>query len=277
MPKVSVLICTYNSGNYIFDTIKCVLNQTYSNLELLIVDNNSKDETVKNIKSFNDTRIKIFESNVNLGAYGGINFLLEKASGDYMAILDHDDLWTGNKLEKQVNFLENNKEFIGCGTETVMYYESDKKYFLYYLKKKNYYTVHPSLLFRKGDYRYDLEILYFSDAYFQKFALCKGQKLIYNVKEPLTYHLIKDGFNNLTYSWFKINAKNIKRVFEIHGITLYAFSALGYELSRYFLVRFKIVRILPKFFKWFDRLPYKFVGGEFRDFETDDLKKVFFK
>jgi glycosyltransferase involved in cell wall biosynthesis len=65
MKKISILICSYNSGEYIFNTIKSVLKQTYTNFELLILDNNSKDDTVKNIKSFQDERIKLFESKIN--------------------------------------------------------------------------------------------------------------------------------------------------------------------------------------------------------------------
>jgi glycosyltransferase involved in cell wall biosynthesis len=267
--KVSVLICSYNSWKYIFDTIKSVLNQSYVDFELLILDNDSKDDTVKNIKSFSTKRIKLFESKINYWPYGWLNYLLEKSEWDYIAILDHDDLWAKNKLEIQVDFLEKNLEFVWCGTETVMYYESDKKYFLYYLKERNNYTIHSSLLFRKWDYKYDDKVLYFADAYFQKFALCKWQNLIYNIKEPLTFHLIKDGFNNLTYTWFKLNTANIKRLFEVHSITLYAFLALWYEVSRYFIIKLKIAKTFPNFFKFFDRLPYKTVWGWFRDFEED--------
>lgn len=278
MKKVSVLICAYNSWNYIINTIKSVLAQTYTNFELLILDNNSKDETVRNILSFKDDRIKLFESKENLWPYGWLNFLLERSSWDYIAILDHDDLWSNDKIQKQVEFLEENKDFIWCGTETVMYYESDKKYFLYYLSEKNNYTIHSSLIFRKGNYKYDTTILYFADAYFQKSILCKWQNLIYNIKEPLTFHLIKDNFNNLTYTWFQPNFKNIKRLFQVHSITFYAFLALWYEISRFLVIKSRIAKYFPWFFKWFDRLPYKVVWWWFNDFAWSDIeKKIFYK
>jgi len=275
MKKISILICSYNSGNYIFNTIKSVLNQTYSNFELLILDNNSKDETVKNILSFQDNRIKLFESKTNYWPYWWLNYLLEKSSWEYIAILDHDDLWSKEKLEKQVNFLDENSDFIWCGTKTLMYYESDKKYFLYKLKQKNNYTIHSSLIFRKGNYRYDDNILYFADAYFQKINLCNKEDKIYNLDEVLTFHLIKDNFNNLTYTWFKLNFKNIKRVLEIHWITFYAFLALWYEISRFFIIRLKIAKTFPIFFKWFDRLPYKIVWWWFSDFKWSEYEKIF--
>lgn len=273
--KVSVLICTYNSWKYIFSTIKNVLNQTLWDFELLILDNNSSDDTVKNIKSFQDERIKLFELYKNLWPYGGLNYLLEKSSWEYIAILDHDDLWASNKLKKQVDFLDKNINYIWCGTKTVMYYESDKKYFLYYLKEKNKYTIHSSLVFRKWNYRYDENILYFADAYFQKFSLCKWENKIYNLDETLTFHLIKDNFNNLTYSWFQLNLKNMKRLFDVHWMTFYAFLVFLYEIKRYAIIRIGIAKIFPKFFKCFDRLPYKLVWDWFKNFEGSEFEKIF--
>lgn len=275
MKKISILICSYNSWNYIVHTIRSVLMQTYTDFDLLILDNNSKDDTIKNIESFHDNRIKLFKSDINYWSYWGLNYLLEKSAWDYIAILDHDDLWAKNKLEKQVVFLENNLGFVWCGTQTVMYYESDKKYFLYYLKEKNNYTIHSSLMFRNGNYRYDNSILYFADAYFQKFILCKWQEFIFNIKEPLTFHLIKDNFNNLSYSWFQLDFKNIKRLFQVHWLTLYAFLALWYEIKRYFIIRLWVAKKFPNFFKFFDRLPYKFVWWWFQDFEWSDIEKKF--
>ena len=99
---VSVLICTYNSWDYIFNTLQSVIFQTYKNIEILILDNNSSDETVNNIKSFKDPRIKIFEQNKNIWPYQWLNVLLEKAKGEYIAIQDHDDLRHPKKIEKQI-------------------------------------------------------------------------------------------------------------------------------------------------------------------------------
>lgn len=275
-PKVSILICAYNSWDYICKTIDSVLNQSFADFELFILDNNSSDKTIENIESFKDQRIKLYKSNINYWPYAWLNYLLEKASWDYIAILDHDDLWANNKLKKQVGFLDNNFDFIWCGTETIMYYESDKKYFTYYLKEKNNYTIHSSLIFRKWDYRYDTSVMYFADAYFQKFNLCNWKDLIYNIAEPLTFHLIKDSLNNLTYSWFKLNSDNIRRLFKVHWITLYAFLALWYEISRYIIIRAKIAKTFPRFFKFFDRLPYRVVGWWFHNMDDNrELKESF--
>lgn len=188
---VSVLIVTYNPGEYLKNTIFSCISQTYKNIEILILDNNSNEDILEYFP--NDSRVRYFKSEKNLGPYRGLNYLLEKAQGKYIAIQDHDDIWHPEKIEKQVDFLEKNPEFIGSGTNTIMYYEADKSYFEYFLDEKNYYTIHPSVLFRNsGSFFYDThETEYMCDAWSLKKNLCHGEKKIYNLSEPLTLHLIK--------------------------------------------------------------------------------------
>src|SRR5680860_1452252 len=102
-PKVSVLICTYNAQKYIETTLQSILDQSYTTLEILILDNNSTDHTLDILQKFTDKRIQIFPSKKNLGPFGGLNFLLEKSIGEYVAIQDHDDIWHPEKIEKQIN------------------------------------------------------------------------------------------------------------------------------------------------------------------------------
>ena len=145
MKLVSILICTYNAGNTIKQTLQSCLNQSYSGIEILIHDDQSKDNTLDVINSIWDKRIKIVESWKKLWPYKGLNFLLDNAKWDYIAIQDHDDLWHPEKIEKQVKFLEENEKCVWCWTKTLMWYEWDNKWFEYYLWKENYYTIHPSL------------------------------------------------------------------------------------------------------------------------------------
>ena len=119
-----------------------------------------------------------------------MNFLLEKAEGEFVAIQDHDDLWQREKIARQVEFLGTHAEFVGCGTATLMWYEGDQKGFVYCLKEGNR-TLHPSLMFRNdGRARYPHQV-YMNDAYFQKKVLCKGKKLIANLGEALTFHRVR--------------------------------------------------------------------------------------
>src|SRR3990167_596097 len=116
---VSVLICTYNAEKFIKSTLESVLNQSYKNIEVLILDNGSTDKTVPIIRTLalhnaqpltyevrKGPSIRLIESKKNLGPYKGLNVLLELAKGKYIAINDHDDIWHPEKIKKQVSFLE---------------------------------------------------------------------------------------------------------------------------------------------------------------------------
>lgn len=106
---ISIITPVYNSEKYIGETIKSVLNQTYTNWEMLIADDCSKDNTANLVKGFDDPRIKYFKLQENSGAAVARNEALEKAKGNYIAFLDADDMWKPNKLEKQLNFMSDNE------------------------------------------------------------------------------------------------------------------------------------------------------------------------
>lgn len=108
MDLVSVIIPVYNCGDYIKETIDSVLNQTYSNFEVIIVDDCSTDNTSSVIKSFNSNKIKYFRLDINSGAAIARNNAIHYSTGTYLAFLDADDLWDKYKLEKQINFMINN-------------------------------------------------------------------------------------------------------------------------------------------------------------------------
>ena len=105
MPKVSVHIPCYNSEKYILETIKSVLDQTFADFELIIVNDGSSDKTEEIIKGFHDSRIRYF-SQGNKGLAATRNRTLSLSNGEYIAFLDHDDLWLPAKLEKQVAALD---------------------------------------------------------------------------------------------------------------------------------------------------------------------------
>jgi glycosyltransferase involved in cell wall biosynthesis len=104
--KVSIIISTYNGAQHIGETIESIRNQTYSNWELIIVDDGSEDDTVELITAIKDARMQIYRAG-RIGINGRIkNIGLSKASGDLIAFVDHDDLWAPSKLEKQVIALQ---------------------------------------------------------------------------------------------------------------------------------------------------------------------------
>lgn len=106
---VSIIMPSYNTANFIEESIKSVLDQTYTNWELIIVDDCSKDNTDKVVKKYlKDKRIKYIKNEKNSGAAFSRNYALREAKGKWIAFLDSDDLWNPDKLEKQINFMEKN-------------------------------------------------------------------------------------------------------------------------------------------------------------------------
>lgn len=104
---VSIIMPSYNTAQYIGATIKSVLNQTYTNWELIIVDDCSTDNTDEVVKKYlNDKRIKYLKNEQNSGAAVSRNRALREAKGQWIAFLDSDDLWMPEKLEKQICFMK---------------------------------------------------------------------------------------------------------------------------------------------------------------------------
>lgn len=116
MPKVSVILSTYNREKYLTECIESVLNQTFTDFEFIIVDDASTDDSRKVIGSFQDERIivKYEEKNRNI-AYAS-NVALSLTSGEYIAKIDSDDVWEADKLEKQVKYMENHQNCGACFT-----------------------------------------------------------------------------------------------------------------------------------------------------------------
>lgn len=113
-PLVSIIMPNYNSEDFISESIESVINQTYTNWELIIVDDCSTDRSVDIIRKFmiSDNRIKLIINNRNIGAALSRNKAIEVANGEFIAFLDSDDLWLENKLEYQITYMiKNNIDF----------------------------------------------------------------------------------------------------------------------------------------------------------------------
>lgn len=107
---VSIIMPSYNCGEYVEETIRSVQAQTYKNWEIVFVDDCSTDETVHKVSVMRemDPRIRLYQNKGNLGAALSRNHALKEANGRWIAFLDSDDLWEPTKLEKQVKFMEEN-------------------------------------------------------------------------------------------------------------------------------------------------------------------------
>lgn len=101
MTNISVIVTTYNRSKLLKETINSILNQTYIDFELIVVDNNSNYDFFKLIDSFNDNRIKAYQNENNGVIAVNRNFGIRKAKGNYIAFCDDDDIWIQSKLEIQ--------------------------------------------------------------------------------------------------------------------------------------------------------------------------------
>lgn len=111
---VSIIMPSYNCGRFVRETIDSVLAQTYTNWELLFVDDCSTDDTESIVKSYHDSRIHFFKNVKNSGAAVSRNWALREAKGRWIAFLDSDDLWLPEKLEHQIRFMEENDYHFSC-------------------------------------------------------------------------------------------------------------------------------------------------------------------
>lgn len=117
MPKVSVIIPTYNRAHILREAIGSVLSQSYNDLELIVVDDGSTDETKVIVSSYVPKLAYIYQERQGVSA--ARNRGIECAQGDYISFLDSDDLWLKDKLYLQMKFMENHTEALICYTEEV--------------------------------------------------------------------------------------------------------------------------------------------------------------
>ena len=107
--KIDIILPNFNSSNYINETLKSVINQTYTNWNLIIVDDCSDKKTINILKKYSkNKKFKVYWLKKNRGAGYCRNYAIKKSKSPYIAFIDSDDIWKKNKLEQQVNFMEKN-------------------------------------------------------------------------------------------------------------------------------------------------------------------------
>ena len=166
---VSILMCTYNREQYLKRAIDSVIAQTYTEWELIIVDDGSTDNTEQLVASYPDPRIRYIKMDKNRFYCYAANYGLQNCRGDYVAFQNSDDEWLSDKLEKQMRFMEEHTEAGACFTEVTLidnegnvlserclpmeklfenHYEDQKDWMHFFLHKGNC-VCHPSALVRK--------------------------------------------------------------------------------------------------------------------------------
>lgn len=141
---VSVIIPSYNHQNFIKECVESVINQTYKNLEIIIQDDCSTDNTMSELKKIKDKRIKLIFSKKNKGVVDTLNDLIKLCTGEYIAVIGSDDVWYPTKIEKQLKIFEE-KSNIGCvftdvdiiDESSMLYDDEDSDFFLDIFKTEN--------------------------------------------------------------------------------------------------------------------------------------------
>jgi len=172
MPRVSVVLPSYNHEKYVRECIQSVLDQTYQDFEIVITDDGSTDGTVNVIKEFADPRIQLYTHAENKGACTAANNCIQKAAGEYIAVLNSDDAWEPTKLEKQVKYLDSHPEIGAVFTKVTFVDEAGnmlgpedyKNFYIFEKENRSRYEwlkfffssgnclCHPSVLIRKKCY-----------------------------------------------------------------------------------------------------------------------------
>ena len=114
--RVSVLMTIYNGEPYLKEAVDSILTQKFSNWELIAVDNGSTDRSAETLSDYDDPRVRVFTFPENIGRTPALRYAFEQARGEYIAILDADDVALPEKLERQVEFLDNHPEVVLVGS-----------------------------------------------------------------------------------------------------------------------------------------------------------------
>ena len=125
-PQISIVMPVYNGEKYIKKTIESILSQSYSNFELLIIDDCGNDESIKIVRSTNDKRIRIISNEQNRGIAYSRNVGIKNARGKYIALMDDDDLAPLDRLMLEYNYLEEHEDVDAVGGRYCIINESDK-------------------------------------------------------------------------------------------------------------------------------------------------------
>ncbi|RKY37879.1 MAG: glycosyltransferase family 2 protein [Candidatus Omnitrophota bacterium] len=113
MPTVSVIIPTYNRAHLVGRAVESVLDQTFQDFEILVVDDHSVDNTEEVVNDFNDARIRYIKHQINMGGNATRNTGVKNSKGEYIAFLDSDDEWLPEKLKKQIDIFQRAPDKVG--------------------------------------------------------------------------------------------------------------------------------------------------------------------
>lgn len=229
-PLVSVLLPCYNAEKHLQEALMSILNQTYTNLEVIAINDCSSDQTENILSDIakKDPRIKVYNNEENLKLIRTLNKGIELCNGEYIARMDADDIALPQRIEKEVNFLEEHKDhdivsslFLAFQSEspkkTTLHHNplTDAELRAYMLFKSG--ICHPAAMIRRRvftelDLKFELDYLHVEDYAFWSKAIYKTK--IANIGEPLLLYRVHS--HQVSSLNEHLQIENKKKVFKIH-------------------------------------------------------------
>lgn len=232
---VSIILPVYNAEKFLYDSLNSVINQSYSNLEIIVIDDGSTDNSLSIIKCFNDRRIKVI-SRENRGLIYSLNEGLNIAKGNYIARMDADDIARADRIETQLNFLLKNKNVSVVGSYANIIDEYGINIGIKKKASSNFTIkticffgspfIHPTIMFNRALIK---EQLYYSNEFIHaedyelwaRLVVCEKFKF-YNIKDTLLdYRIVntsvsrkyetqqKKSHQDIIKKYFLINAQHL--------------------------------------------------------------------
>ena len=225
---VSVLMPSFNNKEYFSKAIESILNQSYSNFELIILDDCSEENLYDISRLYDDKRIKYIRFNNNRGSAACLNDGIALAIGDYIAIMDADDISIEERLEKQVKYLNENSDIDICGTTYYRMDLSGNNTSLHQSKLSNdeiksalflgeTSVHHPTSMIRRetfklGNIKYEPQFIYAED--YRLWCQCSIDHNFANLSVPLFRYRVHNKSVSIMHS--DIQRKTARRVLALH-------------------------------------------------------------
>lgn len=258
-PLVSVILPTYNGAECIAEAIQSVLDQTYPNIELIVVDDGSTDGTKTIVESFSDKGVQFVAKPKNSGIADSLNVGILKAKGQYFARMDDDDVCMPERLMAQVEFLEQHPDVVVCATNDQNKggdrpYLTDTELKIGLLFRN--VIIHPSVMMPMEvikKYMYTVDMVPSEDYDLWSRLLNEGK--FYKLEEPLMFYRCSANGQTATrrQEQLRLNVDIFKRIAKCYGFNWdrkYESVVYQYISHDYSMPAFTLLKLI----EWFDQL-----------------------
>lgn len=240
MDKVSVIIPVYNSSKHLNECLDSVIRQSYKNLEIIIVDDNSTDNSVDLINNYKDKRIKLIKLNKNRGVAFSRNKGIDMSTGSFIAFIDSDDFWKRDKIKKQVNFIKKNDYTFIYSDYT--FYKNGKTHDTCVPKSMTYEDALKNTAIFTSTVMFNMKYLTKKDIYMPDikrgqdtacwWRILKKGVTAFAIKEPLSIYRVEgktlssNKFKALKRTWLIYKRENLSFFKRIFCFFCYVFNAI---------------------------------------------------